>query len=78
MGLSISHTGSTSLYIPSQSFSLSNVHCVPTMKKNLTSIAQFCRTNNTYIEFSPTSFFVKDLRMGAILFQGWTKDGVYE
>ena len=38
-GLPISHTGSTTLSRPSQSFSLSNVLCVPTIKRNLVSIS---------------------------------------
>lgn len=77
-GLSITHTGSTTLSFPQSTFTLSDVLCVPTMKKNLLSISQFCITNNASIEFLPSSFFVKDLRSGAILFQGSTKDGVYE
>ncbi|RVW40422.1 Retrovirus-related Pol polyprotein from transposon RE1 [Vitis vinifera] len=77
-GLPISHTGSTSLTTPSHSFTLSNVLCVPTMKRNLISIYQFCKSNNTSIEFLPSSFHVKDLHTGAILLQGRTKDGVYE
>ncbi|RVW87968.1 Retrovirus-related Pol polyprotein from transposon RE1 [Vitis vinifera] len=35
-------------------------------------------SNNTSIEFLPSSFHVKDLHTGAILLQGRTKDGVYE
>ena len=48
------------------------------MKKNLISISQFCTTNNASVEFLPSSFHVKDLRTGAILLTGNTKDGVYE
>ena len=48
-------------------FSLPNVLCVPFMKRNLISISQFCSLNNTFIEFLPTCFFVKDLHMGEIL-----------
>ncbi|KAL6315549.1 hypothetical protein AAG906_000852 [Vitis piasezkii] len=55
-GLPISHTGSTSLTTPSHSFTLSNVLCVPTMKRNLISISQFCKSNNTSIEFLPLLF----------------------
>ncbi|KAE8725678.1 hypothetical protein F3Y22_tig00008262pilonHSYRG00055 [Hibiscus syriacus] len=77
-GLPISHTSSTSLTTPSYSFSLSNVLCVPTMKRNIISISQFCKSNNTSIEFLAFSFHVKDLRMRKILLQGQTKDGVYE
>ncbi|KAI4353620.1 hypothetical protein L6164_002554 [Bauhinia variegata] len=76
--LPITHTGSTTLSTPSYDFSLHNVLFVPTMKKNLISISQFCKTNHTSIEFLPTSFHVKDLRTGKILLQGRTKDGVYE
>ncbi|KAL6328776.1 hypothetical protein AAG906_003793 [Vitis piasezkii] len=65
-------------YHSSHSFTLSNVLCVPTMKRNLISISQFCKSNNTSIEFLPSSFHVKDLHTGAILLQGRTKDGVYE
>ncbi|RVW14812.1 Retrovirus-related Pol polyprotein from transposon RE1 [Vitis vinifera] len=75
-GLPISHTGSTSLTTPSHSFTLSNVLCVPTMKRNLISISQFCKSNNTSIEFLPSSFHVKDLHTGAILLQGRTKDAL--
>ena len=66
-GLPISHTGSTSLTTPSHSFTLSNVLCVPTMKCNLISVSQFCKSINTSIEFLPSSFHVKDLHTGAIL-----------
>ncbi|PKA62506.1 Retrovirus-related Pol polyprotein from transposon TNT 1-94 [Apostasia shenzhenica] len=59
-GLHITHTGSTSLQTPSHSFKLHDVLCVPNMKRNLISISQFCKTNNTSIEFLPTSFHVKD------------------
>ena len=45
----ISHTSSITLSTPSHSFSLSNVLCVPTMKRNLISISQFCHSNNTSI-----------------------------
>ena len=76
--LPITHTGSTTLSSPHSSFTLSDVLCVPTMKKNLISISQFCITNNASVEFLPSSFSVKDLRSGALLFQGSTKDGVYE
>ena len=69
-GLSISHIGSTTLSIPSHTFTLPNALCVPTMKRNLISISQFYRSNNTSLEFLPNSFFVKDLRMKEIFFAG--------
>ena len=77
-GLSITHTGSTTLSSPQSTFTLSDVLWVLTMKKNLISISQFCITNNASVEFLLSSFFVKDLRLGVILFHGSTKNGVYE
>ena len=69
-GLPITHIGSISLLTSSHNFSLQNVLCVPTMKKNIISISQFCTSSNTLIEFLPSYFQVKDLRMGAIILQG--------
>ena len=77
MSLLITHTDSKYLSTLSHTFSLNNVFCVPTMKNNLISISKLCQTNNTSIEFLPTSFLVNDLRMGATLLQGRTKDGMY-
>ena len=77
-GLTITHTGSTTLPTPTRTFNLHNILCVPNMKKNLISIYQFCNTTHVSIEFLPTAFHVKDLSMGAILLTGNTKDGVYE
>ena len=77
-GLSITHTGSSSLQTTHNTFQLNNVLYVPAMKKNLISISQFCTSNNVSIEFLPTAFLVKDIHTGATLLQGQTKDGVYE
>ena len=76
--LPISHTGSTLLTTPTRNLSLDNVLCVPSMKKNLISISQFCISNNISIEFLPYVFLVKDLLTGTILLRGQTRDGVYE
>nr|GMD08012.1 Retrovirus-related Pol polyprotein from transposon RE1 [Ipomoea batatas] len=77
-GLPISHTGFISLPSTSKPFSLSNVLCVPTMCRNVISISQFCRDNNSLIEFSPTTFCVKDIQTGKPLLIGPSKNGVYE
>ena len=77
-GLPITLTDSTSLSTPSHTFSLQNILCDPNIHKNIISISQFCKLNNTSIKFLSSSFFVKDLYMGEILLQGQTKDGVYE
>jgi hypothetical protein len=59
--LSITHTGSTKISSPHFTFKLSNILCVPTMKRNLISVYQFCNSNNVSVEFLPSLFFVKDL-----------------
>ena len=77
-GLEITHTGSSKLPATSKSFCLSNVLCIPSIKQNLISVSKFCKTNNTSIEFFPSSFVIKDLKTGARLTQGRSKDDVYE
>lgn len=77
-GLPITHLGTTQLPSPSHMFSLHNVLCIPSMKRNLISISQFCKTNNVSLEFIPSCFFVKDLSTGATLLQGPNKDNTYE
>lgn len=77
-GLEITHTGSSKLPATSKYFCLSNVLCVPSIKQNLISVSKFCKTNNASIEFFPSSFVVKDLKTGARLTQGRSKNDVYE
>lgn len=60
-GLEITHRGSTTLRTALKLLQLNNILCVLTMKKNLISISQFCLTNNVFIEFLPTCFYVNDL-----------------
>jgi hypothetical protein len=76
-GLQITHAGHATLPTPSKDFALSNVLCVPFIEKNLLSVSQFCKTNNTSIEFFPAYFLVKDLRTGATFIRGRNKNDVY-
>ena len=76
--LHITHLGSTSLSIPSRSFTLQNVLCVSNMKLNLKSISPFFKTNKTSVEFLSSSFPVKDPQTEPILIHGRTKDDIYE
>lgn len=62
----------------SNNLTLHNVLVVPAMTKNIISISQLCNNNNVSISFSPSSFFIKDLKTGACLFQGQSQLGVYE
>lgn len=70
ISLSITHTGSKSLYTLLHTFYLNNIFCVLTTKKNLIYVFQFCQSNNTSIEFFSTSFIVKDLRIWGTFFVG--------
>ena len=47
--LPITHTGSTSFTTHNTSFKLDNVLCVPSMRKNLIFISQFCTSNNVLL-----------------------------
>ena len=73
-GLHISHSGHATL----DSFSLSNILCVPSMHHNLISVSQLCSSNNITIEFFPSFFLVKDRLTGAPLLRGESKNNVYE
>ncbi|KAM1351258.1 hypothetical protein ACFX13_005197 [Malus domestica] len=78
-GLSITHVGSTSLSSSSTTpFHLNDVMCVPSISRNIISIAKFNRQNATSIEFFPDSFLVKDLNTGAALLRGPNKNDTYE
>ena len=77
-GLNMTHVGKSTLSSPSHSFLLSNVLCVPSMKQNLISVSQFCKTNNASIEFYTSSFCAKDLTTGSLLAAGRSKNNVYE
>lgn len=46
--LPISYTGNMALPIRSSSFRLNNVYVIPSMRKNLLSIAQFCKDNHVF------------------------------
>ena len=48
------------------------------MHQNLISVSQFCKTNQTSIEFFPSSFCVKDPTTGTILMRGRSKSDVHE
>ncbi|KAH0635920.1 hypothetical protein KY285_035606 [Solanum tuberosum] len=73
----ITHTGSTLLPSSSTPLNLSNVLCVPHMKKNLISVYKLCSDNHVSVDFSPYSFVVKDYCTGAPLVAGKPKGGVY-
>ncbi|KAL5731291.1 hypothetical protein ACHQM5_004036 [Ranunculus cassubicifolius] len=67
-GLSISHTGSSTLHHSAHKFHLNNVHLVPQLTTNLISVHKFVNDNACSLLFSDHSFFVKDNASGQILF----------
>ncbi|XP_013617128.1 PREDICTED: uncharacterized protein LOC106323577 [Brassica oleracea var. oleracea] len=73
-GLSITHTGSTSILTPTITLKLQDILCVPSVNKNLISVYRLCNANQVSVEFFPSCFQVKDLTTGIWLLQGHTKD----
>lgn len=77
-GLKITHTGSTSLPSSTRPLVLSDVLCVPAIKKNLISVNKLCKANNVMVQLCPSNFQVKDLQSGATMVQGRADGGLYE
>lgn len=75
--LPITHIGNISFESRSYIFRLSQVLYVPTIRKNLLSIAKFTRDYWVSLSFLPWGFVIHDLKTGVILFQGPCEDGIY-
>ena len=60
IGLNVKHIGSTKLSTPFSSFILHDVLHVPHITKNLIYAHKFTFDTNTFIEFQPSYFFIKD------------------
>lgn len=75
--LKVTHSGSFCLPTITRPFHISNVLCVPKMKKNLLSVYQLCKSNNVSVEFSHVSDVVKDYLTEEHLVRGKPKYGVY-
>ena len=76
-GLHISTLGLAILPNPSRPLHLNHVLHVPTITRNLLSVRQLTTDNNVFVEFDPTSCFVKDRISGKVLLRGQLKDGLY-
>lgn len=74
----ISYTSNMSLSIGSNSFQLNNVYVIPSMRKNLLSIAQLFYDNNVLCAFDSQHFYIFDHSNGSLLFQGLCKNGLYK
>ena len=58
--LPIKHLGTSHLFTPHNSFCLNNVLHVPNISQNLLSVQKFTTDTNTFFEFHPKLFYVKD------------------
>ncbi|KAK1436332.1 hypothetical protein QVD17_02111 [Tagetes erecta] len=76
-GLPIFHIGSTKFYSPNKTLSISNTLHVPSIRKNLLSVQQFCFDNNVYFEFHSSYFVVKDESTHTTLLTGPSDQGLY-
>jgi hypothetical protein len=76
-GLSIKHIGTTRLSTPSSNFDLLNILHVPQISKNLISVQKFTSDTNTFFEFYPSYFLLKDRRIGKLL-HGLNRHGLYQ
>ena len=77
IGLNVKHIGSTKLSTPSSSFILQDVLHVPHITKKLIYVHKFTSDTNTFIEFHPFYFFVKDRTTGRVLLRGLSRNGLY-
>ncbi|KAG8495851.1 hypothetical protein CXB51_007720 [Gossypium anomalum] len=57
---------------------LSNVLCVPSIRKNLMSISQFTSDNNVFFEFHSSHCVIKDAQTQEVLLRGRVRDGLYQ
>ncbi|KAM1824444.1 hypothetical protein ACFX13_024030 [Malus domestica] len=76
-GISISHTGSTTLHTSTCSFDLPNIHHCPTASQNILSAHKFTLDNHCYLLIFPSFFLVKDLKTRKTLFRGRCENGLY-
>ncbi|KAG8489617.1 hypothetical protein CXB51_017591 [Gossypium anomalum] len=74
----ISSIGHTVLPTPNKVLHLSNVLCVPSIRKNLMSVSQFASDNNVFFEFHPLYCVIKDAQTHEVLMRGRVRDGLYQ
>ena len=73
--LSVTHIGSTSIYVPHNTIVLKNVLCVPTITVNLLSVKQLCKDNGCWFICDDVIFFIQDKATRKILYQGNSDGG---
>jgi hypothetical protein len=76
-GMNITRIGTSIIPTPTHNLSLNNVLHVPSAHKNLVSVHRFTLDNDTFIEFHPYFFLIKDRKMKQVLLRGLCKGGMY-
>jgi hypothetical protein len=76
-GMDITRVGKIVIPTPSRNLVLDNALHVPFAHKNLISVHHFTLDNDTFIEFHPYFFLIKDQKMRKVLLHGPCKSGLY-
>ena len=76
--LPILHTSTKIFKSLSKVFKLKRVLHAPHLAPNLVSVSQFCAENNTFVEFHPQFFLVKEQVTKKVLLKGRLKQGLYK
>jgi hypothetical protein len=76
-GMDIARIGKSIIPTPSSDLVLHNVLHVPSTHKNLISVHHFTLDNDTFIEFHPYFFLIKDRTTRRVLLHGLCKGGLY-
>jgi hypothetical protein len=76
-GMGITRIGTSIIPTSSRNLVFNNVLHVPSTHKNLISVHYFTFYNDTFIEFHPYFFLIKDRKMNKVLLHGPCKGGLY-
>ena len=77
-GLPIHHIGTTQITTPSLKLQLNNMLHVPHICQHLLFVQHFTKDTNTFFEFHPSYFLLKDRATGKLLLQGPCNHGLYQ
>jgi hypothetical protein len=75
--MNIAHIGNSIIPTPIRDLTLNNVLHDPSSHKNLISVYRFTLDNNTFIEFHPFFFLIKDRKTRKALLHDQCKGGLY-
>jgi hypothetical protein len=76
-GMAISNVGHSILHTPRKDLHLQNILHVPSASKSLVSVHRLTSDNDTFIEFHPNFFLIKDRVTRKTLHQGRCEGGLY-